>query len=115
MGSRRVRADVIGCVCVYVCARVCVSVCVHVSVFVCVVGMGRIKSHGSWEGCSLEVCVCVCVWVGVCVWGGVWVWVCVCVWDGQNKEPWQLGRVLLGRQRQLEGGYLSLKNPGIRN
>ena len=51
---------------------------------VCIVGMGRIRSHGSWEGCSLEVCVCVCV--------------CVCVvGDGQNKEPWQLGRVLPGR------------------
>ena len=30
---------------------------------------------------SLGVCVCVCVYCG----------------DGQNKEPWQLGRVLPGK------------------
>ena len=60
---------------------------------------------------SLGVCVCVCVYcgdgqnkepwkLGRVLPGSVCVCVCVCVCvvgDGQNKEPWQLGRVLPGR------------------
>ena len=55
----------------------------------------------------IDVCVGVCVWVGVCVcvWGCVWVWVggqvgvCMCVWIGGYPES-------------LVGAFLGLSSRG---